>query len=575
MRPSYCGSGPPTIGGSGGVKARAGTRQIGGRGRWGTKRWGGRPGSKQGTVVPADHMRERGGAIPASCGIPASLPNATPRARRAPCHVHEREVPSDAVEKRLLRRGLKPRWRGEPPRAFSRLALDSRTVGSGDLFCAIVGTRVDAHDFAAAAAAAGATGVVCERAVPEAGVPQLLVSDARRAASHLASLFEGDPGAALRLVGITGTNGKTTTTWLNRHLLSDLHSTAALGTLGVVHPSGRVAAGEMTTPDPLELMKRLAELCDEGVTRVAMEVSSHALDQARVDSLRFEAIVYTSFSREHLEYHRDMEHYRETKLHLRDLLRPGGLCVVNGDEPAWATLRGEGRRVCTYGFSPDADLRAEEAIYEADRSRWRLTTPEGDARVDLPIPGEFNVLNALAAACVALDAGLVPSRIAELLAATPPVPGRMEVLLRRPTLVLRDYAHTPDSYERVLADLRAGTRGRLLVLFGCGGDRDPGKRPLMGAIAARYADLTIVTTDNPRSEDPAKIAAQVVAGLDPARYEVVLDRREAIARALEVAGGDDVVLLLGKGHERYQVVGEEKVPFDEASIVRELAGGRA
>ncbi len=487
-------------------------------------------------------------------------------------------IRSSDVERRLLRRGLGPRWSGGHPEGFARLVLDSRQVYDGDLFCAIAGGRVDAHDLLPMVAGAGAAAAVVERVIPEAGLPQLRVRDTRAAAAHLASLFHGDPGEALHLVGITGTNGKTTTAWLARCLLSDLGPTATLGTLGVVPPDGSLRPGTLTTPDPLALMGALAELRQEGAHAVAMEVSSHALAQQRVAALHFDVAVYTTFTREHLDYHPDMESYRAAKLRLLDLLRPGGTCVINADEPAWADLRGEegepllpdGARRVTYGFSAEAEVRAESPTYGPARSAWRMVTPEGTARVDLPLPGEWNVQNALAAAAAALSVGMVPARIAELLSDVPPVPGRMEVLRRTPSLVLRDYAHTPDAFQRVLMTLRGLARGRLILVFGCGGDRDRGKRPEMGRIAGELADLTIVTTDNPRSEDPAEIARQVTAPMPSERRRIVLDRREAIARALEEAGPDDLVLLAGKGHETYQEVAGQKHPFDEAAIVREL-----
>lgn len=513
-------------------------------------------------------------------------------------------ISTEAVEARLRDRGLEPRWQGRPPAAFPGLALDSRAVRPGGLFCAIAGGRHDGHEFAAAAARAGAGAAVVERDVSRAGVepafPLLHVTDTRAAAAHLASLFHGDPAADLRLVGVTGTNGKTITTWLLRHLLGASGPAAALGTLGTVGPDGEVRPGTLTTPDPLELAEALARLRREGVESVAMEVSSHALDQRRPDGLRFRAAVFTNLSRDHLDYHGDMERYRETKLRLAELVAPDGVCVVNATEPAWDRVReraaAAGVRSVTFGVvdpgpgtgvagsgpgagvASGSDLPAVRATgvrHEPDGSRWRLESPAGGAEVTLPLSGEFNVQNAVAAAAVALDLGLGPERVAERLASAPAVPGRMEVLRREPSLVLRDYAHTPDAFERVLGPLRRRTAGRLLLVFGCGGDRDPGKRPVMGRIASQHGDLSLVTSDNPRSEDPAEIARQTVAGMDPARYEIVLDREEAIARALERAGPDDVVVLLGKGHETYQVVGDEKLPFDEREVVERLTAERA
>lgn len=475
-----------------------------------------------------------------------------------------------------MRRGLRPRWVGEPPAHFASLRSDSREVRPGDLFCAIPGTRVDGHAFVSAAARAGAAGAVVEHAT-EADLPQLVVSDAHAAVAHLAALFAGDPQDTLRLVGITGTNGKSTTAWLVRWLLAAEGPAAAIGTLGVVRTDGTLAEGALTegaltTPDPIHLARTLAELRDAGVASVALEASSHALDQRRVDGLRFAAIAFTSFSREHLEYHPDLQSYRAAKLRLTDLLAPGGVCAVNADEPAWHDVAPPDARTLRYGLEPAATIRAIDLSYGPAGTRFRLVTPGGEVPVDLGLPAEFNVRNALAAAAVALGLGMSPAEVAARLATAPPVPGRMEVLRDEPVLVLRDYAHTPDAYERVLSTLRDLVPGRLVAVFGCGGERDAGKRPIMGAIATRFADLAIVTTDNPRSEDPAEICRQIVADLDPARYEVVLDRRDAIARALATTGPGDAVVLLGKGHETYQLVGAERIPFDEAAIVDELAG---
>ncbi len=492
---------------------------------------------------------------------------------------HEPLVSTDEVEARLAGAGLEPRWTGSPPAGFAAVTQDSRRVEPESLFCAVPGLTVDGHAFVGEAEAAGAAAAVVEREVAGAGLPQLVVADARTALAHLAALFHGDPGRTVELTAVTGTDGKTTTAWILRHLLAEAAPSAAMGTLGVVGPEGERRPGDLTTPGPVETCRRLAALRDHGVRHVAMEVSSHALDQRRVDGLRFAAVVLTNLSREHLDYHRDMEAYRDAKLRALDLLRPGGAPVINADEPAWAGA--DVADAVTYGRSPGADVRAREVRREEGGSRWILSAGGEEAEVRLPLPGDFNVHNALAASAAALAAGRPLGAVARRLGEVPQVPGRMEVLSRGPCLVVRDYAHTPDALRRALAQLRPAS-GRLIVVFGCGGDRDRGKRPLMGRAAAGAADLAVVTADNPRSEDPAEIARQVVEGIERARgegadgrHEVVLDRREAIARALEVAGPADVVLLAGKGHEDYQQYGEERVPFDEAEIVRELTSGEA
>ena len=478
-------------------------------------------------------------------------------------------VSSEEVRQRLVEAGLQPRWRGRAPASFDDLTDDSRRVTSGALFCAVEGTRADGHEHVGEAREAGASAAVVKRELPDVDLPQLVVTDDRAAVAHLASLFHGDPARSLSLTGVTGTNGKTTTVWLVRHLLAERGGAAALGTLGLVDAGGRRTPGRLTTPGPVELAGALADLAERGVRHVALEVSSHALDQRRVDGLEFENVVFTNLSREHMEYHADMAAYRRAKVRAVELLRDGGGCLVNRDEEAWRDLDpGRGERV-TYGLAGDADVRAADLREASGGSRFRLSSPWGGAEVRLPLPGTFNVHNALAAATAGLREGLAPEEVAGRLASVPQIPGRMEVLRRSPALVVRDYAHTPAALGRVLATLRPEA-GRLLVVFGCGGDRDRGKRPLMGRAAEDGADLALVTTDNPRSEDPARIAREVVAEMDPASYEIVLDRREAIARALELARPGDVVLLAGKGHETYQAVGDEKLPFDEPAIVAEL-----
>lgn len=482
-------------------------------------------------------------------------------------------VSTREIAERLRECGLPLHWRGEPSGHLTGLAIDSRQVKAGDLFCAISGTEEDGHAYVTHAEAAGAYAVLVERLVPDIRIAQFVVSNSRVAVSHLASLFQGDPGADLHMVGVTGTNGKTTTVWIAHHLLRALGPAAGIGTLGVINHEGRATWGRITTPGPVELMATLRGLSDDGVEYVAMEVSSHALDQRRVDALRYDVAVFTNVDREHLDYHPDMERYRGAKLRLADLVAAEGACVVNADDEAWKGQFTDRVRIVRFGLGRRADVRAVKRAYDLAGSRWTLKSPQGEAPVELPLIGEFNIMNALGAAAAALELGLSPEEVAGRLATVPQVPGRMEVLHREPTLVLRDYAHTPDAISRVLQSLRAVSDGKLLVVFGCGGDRDRGKRPLMGRAVSAAADLAIVTTDNPRSEDPADICNEIVADLDTESYEIVLDRAAAIGRALELAGAGDIVLLAGKGHEREQEVGDEVIPFDEADVVSSVLEG--
>ena len=454
------------------------------------------------------------------------------------------------------------------------LTADSRAVGRGMLYCAVRGSAQDGHAFVADAARAGAAAALVEAEQP-ASLPQIVVRDGRRAASVAAESWYGRPAAGLDLVGITGTNGKTTSVILAQHVLSALAPTGSIGTLGAFDPGGvpvPSAAGNLTTPGPIDLQATLATLVARGARAVAMEVSSHSLDQGRVDGLMFAVVVFTNFTRDHLDYHRTMDDYFAAKARLLSYVAPDGLEVVNADDPAWQRLRRAHRRL-TFGERA-GDVRAQHVRMHAGGSHFTLVTPTGTVDVRLPLLGRFNVSNALGVAACAWGMGVPLDSIAERLAAAPQVPGRMERVAARPCTVLRDYAHTPDALQRALETLRPLTPGRLIVVFGAGGDRDRGKRAPMGEIAARFADLAIVTSDNPRTEAPERIIDDIEAGMAGEGHEHVrlADRRQAIARALEVARPEDTILLAGKGHETYQVVGTAQRPFDERVIVRELGG---
>lgn len=453
------------------------------------------------------------------------------------------------------------------------LTADSRAVQPGMVYIAIRGSQVDGHRFVADAVQRGAAAVVVEQA-SGAGIPELLVQDGRRAAIALARDWFGDPGSKLHLVAITGTNGKTTTTALVRHLLNAKGGAGSIGTLGAFDGTNapvESTAGSLTTPGAIDLQATLAALVARGVTDVAMETSSHSLDQGRLDGLMFDAGVFTNLTRDHLDYHGTMDSYRDAKLKLDTLLSPTGVQVVNADDPAWGALPASARRI-TFGFGPHAMVRAVNPQLGNSGSSFELVAPQGRAVIALPLLGEFNIANALAAAATALGLGHAFTEVSDRLAQSPQVPGRMERIVSEPAVVLRDYAHTPDALERALQALRPVTPGKLIVVFGCGGDRDRGKRPEMGRLAATLADLAIVTSDNPRTEDPDAIIDEVEQGMGARPHERYADRREAIARAMQLAGKRDTVLLAGKGHETYQVLGTEKVPFDEAEIVHQMLG---
>lgn len=481
-------------------------------------------------------------------------------------------VATELITGALSRAGLLVSVRGVLPSQVSLVCDDSRQAAPGALFAAVRGSARDGHDYLDAVAAAGATVAIVEDA-SRTSLPAIVVRDGRRAAAAAAAAFWGEPAKGMRLVGVTGTNGKTTTVGMLRHLLDTPSArSASIGTLGVLIGSEGTpmpGGGGLTTPGPVELQRILRALADAGVKTVAMEVSSHSLDQRRVEGLTFDAAVFTNLTRDHLDYHGTMEAYFAAKARLVEQLAPLSTIVTNADDVAWQSLRNVARRL-TFGHGDTAMVRAVDIAYQSRGSAWHLKTPTGEAAVLLPLIGDFNVDNALAAAAAALALGLDTDTIAARLTLMPQVPGRLEILGKRPT-VLRDYAHTPDALERALRALRPFTPGRLIVVFGAGGDRDRGKRPLMAQVAQAHADVVIVTSDNPRTEDPERILDDIVAPLAAGSYERIEDRRSAIAHALAIADpARDVVLLAGKGHETYQVRGTETLHFDELEIVAEL-----
>jgi UDP-N-acetylmuramoyl-L-alanyl-D-glutamate--2,6-diaminopimelate ligase len=460
------------------------------------------------------------------------------------------------------------------PGPLTAITSDSRSTTPGSVYVAVRGSQADGHRFVPDAVARGAAAIVVE-SPQQAGVPEILVRDGRRAAIALASAWHGHPARQLRLIGITGTNGKTTTAALVRHLLNARGTAGSIGTIGAVDGAGAPVAstaGTLTTPGPVDLQATLAALVSRGVTDVAMEASSHSLDQGRLDGLTFAVGLFTNLTRDHLDYHGNMDAYLAAKLKLAGLLGVTGVEVVSADDAAWRALGPAGRRV-TFGVHPDADLRACDVRLDARGSRFALSGRFGQAAAELPVLGDFNVANALAAAACALALGQPLADVVARLASAPQVPGRMERLVEQPCMVLRDYAHTPDALENALRALRPLTRGRLVVVFGCGGDRDRGKRPLMGRMAAELSDLAVVTSDNPRSESPEAIIDQIEEGMAGTAHLRIVDRFEAICRVLREALPDDTILLAGKGHETYQIVGADRRPFDEREIVQQLVKG--
>jgi UDP-N-acetylmuramoyl-L-alanyl-D-glutamate--2,6-diaminopimelate ligase len=455
------------------------------------------------------------------------------------------------------------------------LGVDSRVIQPGMIYLALRGSQADGHRFIGDAVRRGASAVMVE-ARQQAGMPEIVVRDSHRAALILGSAWYGHPARALTLIGVTGTNGKTTTTGLIRHLFNEHGTAGSIGTLGAFDGRDQAVsstAGSLTTPGPVDLQATLSVMRERGTTHVAMEASSHSLDQRRLDGVTFAAGVFTNLTRDHLDYHGTMESYLCSKLRLSSLLGMNGVEIVNLDDSAWLAMPPRGPRV-TFGLHSSAEVRATDLILDAAGSRFRLAGRFGSADVALPLLGDFNVANALAAAATGLALGQSITAVAQRLSGAPQVPGRMERISDSPCIVLRDYAHTPDALERALTSLRPLTSGRLIVVFGCGGDRDRGKRPLMGRIAAEHAHLSIVTSDNPRTENPDSIIDDIEQGMAGMAHLRITDRLGAIRAALNEGRKGDTILLAGKGHETYQIIGSEKIDFDEREIVEKMVRGK-
>jgi UDP-N-acetylmuramoyl-L-alanyl-D-glutamate--2,6-diaminopimelate ligase len=401
-------------------------------------------------------------------------------------------------------------------------------------------------------------------------VPQLVVTDGRQAAAVAAAGVMGFPSEALVAVGVTGTNGKTTTALLIREILRRKMRTAVIGTLGLMDDDGvRPGTGALTTPGPVQLAGWLRTLADEGFEAVVLEASSHALEQRRLDGVSFDVAVFTNLSQDHLDYHHDMDAYRAAKVRLVHLVAPAGAVAVNRDERAWDALDTSGRRLVTFSAGGEAEVAAEDLELGPRGSSFQLKIGQERAGARLPMPARYNVENALAAAAASHALGCSVEEIVDGLARMAQVPGRLEVVFSDAFTVLIDFAHTPAALDGMLRAVRPLTAGRLIVVFGAGGDRDRAKRRPMAEAVARHADVVVLTSDNPRTEDPERILDDLEPGLAGTDYQRVVDRREAIRLSLETARSGDVVVLAGKGHETYQVVGAEKRPFDERLVVED------
>ena len=459
-----------------------------------------------------------------------------------------------------------PQIVGDGSVEIAKLAYDSRKAGPGTLFFCVVGEKRDGHDFALDVVEAGAAALVVERELV-VDVPQLLVADARAAMAPLAARFEGDPTTDLRVIGVTGTNGKTTTAFLIREILEQARiQCGLLGT--VMQVVGEVEEEvERTTPEAIDLQATFRRMLTGGDRACAMEVSSHALVLHRADAIRFELALFTNLTQDHLDFHADMEDYFGAKRLLFE--RELATAVVNVDDPYGARLASEIECVTFSAEGGEADYSARDVSFDAGGAELTV----GEQRLTTWLPGHFNVANALGAYAAARELGIAADTAAAGLARAARVPGRFEPVDEgQGFAVLVDYAHTPDSIENVLRAARRLTSGRVISVFGAGGDRDRDKRPKMGRAGGELSDLAVVTSDNPRSEDPATIVSEVAAGAEGQAAEVAIevDRRAAIALALAAARAGDTVVIAGKGHEQGQELkGGEKIPFDDREVARE------
>jgi len=459
---------------------------------------------------------------------------------------------------------------GDP--LIERVVCDSRQVRPGDLFVAVSGVETDGHAFLAQAVAAGAAAVVVERAdaAPQ-GVPAIQVPSGREAVARLAHEMLGRPTQEIALCGVTGTNGKTTTTYLARSIFEAAGlRTGLIGTISYQIGSRELTA-PTTTPGPVQLAECLAEMVRQGSDAAVMEVSSHALDQGRTLGVNFRAAAFTNLTPEHLDYHQDMPSYRQAKSRLFEQLGPEAVAVLNRDDKASESFASVTRgRTIWYAIDGQADIRATEIRAGMDGARFTMCLGGRRHEVTLQLIGRHNVYNALAAAGLALALDIRGADVVEGLESLATVPGRLEpVKCGQPFAVLVDYAHTDDALKNSLSSVAPLTQGRLIVVFGCGGDRDRPKRPRMAAVAERLADLVIVTNDNPRAEKPESIADEVFAGFkSPGAVSRELDRGAAIGRAIRIAEEGDTVVIAGKGHEDYQIIGQDRRHFDDREQAR-------
>ncbi|WHH58888.1 UDP-N-acetylmuramoyl-L-alanyl-D-glutamate--2,6-diaminopimelate ligase [Petroclostridium sp. X23] len=454
---------------------------------------------------------------------------------------------------------------------ISGIAYDSRKVNAGDLFVCIKGFKVDGHEFISQAIESGAAAIVSEKEITGLSVPLVKVNNSRRAMALISAEFYDHPSTKFNLVGITGTNGKTTTTYLIKTILEQQGRKVGLIGTNQNMIGDRILPTERTTPESMELQKLFAEMVIEDVDDVVIEVSSHSLELNRVDGCHFEVGVFTNITQDHLDFHLNMENYLKAKTKLFQRCKIG---IINCDDTGSTYILENGTcKMMTFGIEQGADIKATELEITSKGVGFQTITPEGECRIHLSIPGRFSIYNALGSigACMALGVDL--NDIKQGLKVAKGVPGRAQIVeTGKDFMVLIDYAHTPDGLKNILSAVKGFVKGRVVTLFGCGGDRDKTKRPIMGRIAGAMSDFCIVTSDNPRTEDPMQIILQIEEGVKGTEcpYIIIENRYEAIEYALRNAQEDDVIVLAGKGHETYQEINGKKYPFDENEIVKEI-----
>ncbi len=465
---------------------------------------------------------------------------------------------------------------GDPQTEIENLQYDSRLIKKNGLFVAVTGFERDGYDFVDDAGARGAVAVMGERDKCDGIVNHVTVPNVRKALADVSAMFYGFPGTKIKVCGVTGTNGKTTTCHLIKRVLEARSKTAGLVSSVIYDTGGETFPAERTTPESLDLQRLLLLMKENNCVNAVIEVSSHAIELHRIDNVNFRVVVYTNISRDHLDFHKTMESYLDTKGKLlKKLEGPLSYAVINLDVPEFRRFFGDfSSSYISYSLSDSsADVYCATYKIEPGRTVFDLVTPMGIRTVDFPLPGKFNLMNGLAAASAGLASGVDLDNIVKGLEAGQPVPGRFHHLdTGQPFTVYIDYAHTPDAIVRLCEAAREMSDGRLLILFGCGGDRDKGKRPMMGEAATKAADFAVVTSDNPRREDPMAIIEDIRPGLEGDHYEIIADRSEAIAAILRKAESGDIVLLAGKGAEDYQEIGAERTPFSDEQEARRVLG---